>query len=274
MDAARDITPVAPDDARWYAETGHGVSGAFLAFLSHYGLGVCGYPISDAVDEGAIRTQVFQNLALEELPGGRVRVKPLGEAWLAARQTQTSLGGEGVPVPQVVDVVSGLAVHPTRRYAARPLSAIRYVVIHHTGASGEVGVRAIAGEHVHANGWPGIAYHYVVDVDGTIYRTQDLTTVSYHSRQFNPVSVAVALVGDLGTALPPAAQIEGTAALAARLLVDLGLRVEHVRGHREMVSTPCPGETFLGVWKPRLVHAIEAHLRDAPRAPLLDAAVS
>jgi hypothetical protein len=48
--------------------------------------------------------------------------------------------------------------------------------------------------------------------------------------------------------------------LLAKLLYDLGLPMDAVRGHREMVPTPCPGETFLPVWKPRIVDATNRRL--------------
>jgi hypothetical protein len=252
--------PVPGDGARFFGETGHAVAGAFLAFLDQYGLGVCGYPLSDVIEEDGVRVQYFQHLALEDVPAGGVRLKALGEAWLALQHARGVAALAGVPAPEVVDLVAQLPRHPTRSYPTRPLADIRYIVLHHTGASRDVGVRAIAAEHVHVNGWPGIAYHYLVGADGTLWRTADITTVTYHARQFNAASVAVALVGDLATSLPGGAQLERTADLVARLLVDLGLPVENVRGHREMVVTPCPGETFLGVWKPRLRRAIEARL--------------
>jgi hypothetical protein len=253
------------DDAsprRFFAETGHAVGGAFLGFLDHYGLAVCGYPISDVVVEDGVPTQYFQHLALAEVAPGRVRLKPLGEAWLTLqRQREQVARAAHLPRPEIVDLVASLARHPGRAYAQRPLADIRYLVLHHTGASRDVTARAIAAEHVNVNGWPGIGYHYVIDAEGTLFRTQDLTAVSYHARQFNPVAVGIALVGDLSATLPGSAQLERTGDLLASLVADLGLPPTAIRGHREMVPTACPGDTFLSVWKPRLVRAVESRLR-------------
>src|SRR3990172_8707947 len=129
----RETAPAAGNGARWFSETGHAVSDAFLAFLAHYGLGVCGYPISDVVVEGGVRTQYFQHLALEETVSGAVRLKPLGEAWLALQQVRAPVGAAGVPTPEMVDLVGRLPRHATRTYATRSLADIRYVVVHHTG---------------------------------------------------------------------------------------------------------------------------------------------
>ena len=162
--------------------------------------------------------------------------------------------------PDVVDLVDVLPRHPATAYPVRPLTDVRYLVVHHTGAPREVDARAIAAEHVGTNGWPGIGYHYLVDAEGTVFRTQDLTTVSYHARQFNPVAVGIAVTGELSAGLPTTEQMASLGELLAMLLSDLGLGVWSIRGHREMVGTPCPGDTFLAVWKPRLLRQVAAWL--------------
>jgi hypothetical protein len=242
---------------RFFAESGHTVGEPFVRFLEHFGLTVCGLPVTEVLIENGVKTQYFQNLALEELAPGQVRVKPLGEIVLAAkRRDARRMPREGLVRPDIVDVAASLPRHGSRTYPLRTLSDIRYIVIHHSGASSDVGVRAIAGEHVVANDWPGIGYHFVISADGTIFRTQDLTVVCHHARQFNPVSVGVALLGDLSSGQPTAEQLRSAADLVAGLLSDLGLPPDAVRGHREMVPTPCPGETFLSVWKPRLMQSV------------------
>ncbi len=266
-----EALPDTDQPGRYYPETGCRVSGPFLAFFEHYGPTLCGYPISDALIEDGVRTQYFQCLALEEHQPGRVRVKPLGEAVLSLWQAR-QMAPQGVSEPSIVDLVDRLARDPSQHYGTRVLADIRFLVVHHTGAPAEVGPEAIAAEHVEAFGWPGVGYHFVIGPAGTIHRTQDLTTISHHVRQFNPVAVGIALMGDLSSALPSAVQLDATADLLARLLADLGLPPKAVRGHREMVPTPCPGEGFLRVWKPSLMEAVAIRLAHqaavaAPIAP-------
>lgn len=254
-------TPASFEPSRTFSETGRTVSGPFLAFFDHYGLMLCGQPLTDVIMEDGVRRQYFQHLALEEHVPGRVRLLPLGERWLAELRTRQAATAHAATGPvQITDLTADLPRHPARSYPQRPLADIRYLVLHHTGAAPFVGPREIATEHVEANGWPGIGYHFVVDPSGTVYRTQDLTTVSYHARQFNPVSVGVALMGDFAQSLPTADQLDHTAGLLAKLLADLGLAPEAVRGHGEVVPTACPGEQFLGVWKPRLMRTVAERL--------------
>ncbi|MFN2114896.1 MAG: N-acetylmuramoyl-L-alanine amidase [Anaerolineae bacterium] len=267
MDNAARQT-VGRDDARYFAQTGHSVGPEFARFFDHYGPTICGFPITDVVIENGVKTQYFENLALEERAPGDVRMKRLGEAALAAmHRAARETARAAVARPEVVDLADSLPRHGSRTYPQRTLSDIRYLVLHHSGASGAVGPRAIAEEHVTANDWPGIGYHFVVDTAGTIYRTQDMTVVSHHARQFNPVAVGVALLGDLSSDVPTAEQLAAASQLLASLLADLGLPLDAVRGHREIVRTPCPGETFQSVWRPRLMQAIAELLGEAVPAP-------
>ncbi len=240
-----------------------GLAEPFRSFFAHYGPTLCGRPLGEVVIEEGRRRQYFECLALEEHEPGRLRLVRLGEAWMAIRQGQRAVRAERSHA--IVDVSRSLRRDPAQHYNLRPLCDIRYLVLHHTGASAAFGPEAIATAHVEENGWPGIGYHFVIDLAGTIYRTQDLTVVSYHARQFNPASVGIALMGDLTSAQPTPGQLEATADLIAGLLFDLGLPLDAVRGHREMVPTPCPGDPFLRVWRPRLMTAIQERI-DARQA--------
>lgn len=246
-----------PELQRLVPETGYRLRGPFLSFYEHYGPLLCGLPVSEERLEDGLRCQYFQCLALEEHQPGRVRLKRLGEAWLAIG---APLAAAAAPAAVAVDLTGKLVRHPQSTYPTRPLADIRYLVIHHTGAGPDIGPAQIAEEHVSGNGWPGIGYHVVVAPDGAVYRTQDLTVVSHHARQFNPVAVGIALMGNLAQAEPPPAQLLATADVVAGLLADLGLPLDALRGHGEMVPTDCPGERFLGGWKLALERATLARL--------------
>lgn len=268
--APRPISPRSDADGgsvRHFPSSGVALRGPFLAFYEHFGPTICGRPLTDAILFEGRRVQVFEHLVLEEHAIGRVRPRALGGDWLAHHLVEDteSIGDAGLQL-RIIDIVDRLPHAPApQAYARRPLADIRYLVIHHTGTSAEVGPEAIAREHVEGLGWPGIGYHFVVGADGTVWRTQDPTTVSHHARQFNAVSVGIALAGDLLDAVPPAAQLDAAAAVTAWLLDQLGLPVSSVRGHRELVETRCPGEPFFTVWRPRLLEAVKARAIGAER---------
>lgn len=248
-----------PDDVPPTLEPAPAVAEAFRAFYHHLGPTLCGAPVSPLVEEGGMPTQYFQHVALESPLPGHVRLKSIGEAAWEARRLRSARPPTAT-TPVIDDLTGQLARHPGRAYATRPLTHVRYLVLHATGAPAHVGPHAIARAHVDDNGWPGIGYHFVVGAEGAVYRTQDLTVVSHHAAQFNPVAVGIALAGDLAHADPPPAQLAAAADLVAQLCWDLGLPATAVRGHREMVPTPCPGERFLDGWKPRLMRAVADRL--------------
>ena len=237
----------------------------FAAFAAHHGEACCGPPLGAVTWDGDVAVQYFRNVVLELGPEGQVRPRPLGALALDA----TQIGGtrEGAAPPVWSDLRGLLPSHPTLRYPQRPLSQIRHLVLHHSGVSARHDARQIAEDHVRANGWPGIGYHFVIDDAGLIALCQDLSVSSHHVAQFNPVSVGIALLGDLRVAPPGPRQLDAAADLLAWLLGDLGLPRQAIRGHGEMVSTDCPGPHFLGRWKAPLLDKVGVRLAASVSMP-------
>lgn len=281
-----ETTAPAPQ-GRYFPETGCTVAGAFLDFFHHYGVGMCGLPLTERLVENGTPTQYFQRLALEEIAPHEVRVKPLGTEVLQRRGGQVQ-----APVPQAADALIGappfamtslvtrLPRHPSLRYESRSLDQIDHLVIHHSAVAPEVGPDVIAGYHVTDLNWPGIGYHFVVYPDGHVAQTNALTTTTYHARQFNTSGVGIALLGNFDAMPPTVAQMEGAASVCAWLRRELGLPLEAIQGHRELVNVTCPGRQWLdgAAWKYELLYRVrlmlgEARARpDAPVAPTLEAA--
>lgn len=246
-------------------------SGVFMAFYRHYGPSLCGEPLGEVVVEDGVPTQYFRNLVLEEPEPGRLRLKPVG-AILQERRALRAGADWGAGPPPVIDIADRLPRSEGRSYPRRSLAAIRYLVIHHSGGPADMGPAALAAEHVETNGWPGIGYHFVIGAEGSVYRTQDLAVASFHVAQFNPAAVGIALTGDLGDDRPGEAQLAALADLLASLCLDLGLPPRAIRGHGEMVPTPCPGPAFLRFWKAELLRAVEERIGRWSEARALPAA--
>jgi len=124
-------------------------------------------------------------------------------------------------------------------YKRRQLSWIDTVVVHHAGVDGAT-VEAIRRYHKEVNGWPDIGYHYVVDTDGHVTKTNPLTAVSYHARGVNIRSVGICLLGNLEKHPPTEAQVRALGQLLDELERGLGRRLRIV-GHGEVGQTTCPG---------------------------------
>lgn len=141
---------------------------------------------------------------------------------------------------RIIDIRDQLPRHPRRRYASRPLNAITHLVLHHSGTRGGT-PESFARYHTWVCGWPGIGYHYVIAKDGTVYKTNALSTVSYHARGANLTSVGICLVGDFNRDEPTAEQLAALRELIA-LLKDY-FASARVIYHRDVPTshTTCPG---------------------------------
>lgn len=262
-----------PITERLFPETGKVVRGAFLDFFERYGLDICGYPITDQFVEFGLPAQYFQRVGLEQLKSGAIRLKLVGtEAWtsrtkiaeLEARIEELSQQppAAGPVKPPLKDIVETLPTHPTERYPTRSLGDIRQIVIHHTATSPTITPQRLAEYQVRTLNKPGIAYHFVVAADGTIYQTNRLETVSDHAFGRNAESVGVCFPGNFTRQIPTAAQLEAGGRLCAWLLNTLRLPAQSIVGLGEFVNTQSPGRQWLHGerWKDKLLAEVEAVL--------------
>ena len=120
------------------------------------------------------------------------------------------------------------------------------IVLHHTGGA-DIDASAEEIDQWHKNnGWVGIGYHYVIRKDGTIEKGRPDWTVGAHAYGENWHTIGIHLSGDFSVAEPTEAQIESTAMLLANLCTDYGLPIDedHIVGHRDLMSTDCPGDNL------------------------------
>jgi hypothetical protein len=149
-------------------------------------------------------------------------------------------------------------------YPARPLGAIRRMIIHHTGMRPDATPAEVAQRAV-AEGRAAIPYHYLITGDGTVHQTQPLTARTNQSRVLavDAEGVAIAFGGDFDLAVPTPAQMAAAADLLAALLTRFGLDVNDIVGRSEVErGTTSPGMQWgQGVrWRDDLVAAVAARL--------------
>lgn len=130
-------------------------------------------------------------------------------------------------------------------YPARELSAINYLVIHHSGVDRDSTAEAIAAYHVDSLGWPGIGYHFLVHQDGRVEYVGDIATVRYNVAGRNHEVIGICLPGDFTSHRPTEVALSSTGELIANLRIVLG-RPLPVVGHRDIAFSPtaCPGDTW------------------------------
>ena len=121
------------------------------------------------------------------------------------------------------------------------------IVIHHTGNPTDDDLSAVEIDASHkARGWTCIGYHYVIRKDGTVELGRPDWTVGAHAYGNNSHTIGVHVCGNFEEAEPTDEQIESLAMLIANLCTDYGLTIDrdHIVGHRELMSTACPGENL------------------------------
>ncbi|WP_409174350.1 N-acetylmuramoyl-L-alanine amidase [Brevibacillus fortis] len=132
---------------------------------------------------------------------------------------------------RVIDVRASLPRHKTLKYGRRKLTDIRSAAIHHSATlSGSQ--EAFARYHVSTNGWPGIAYHFVIQKDGVIYWCNEPEVISYHVGNSNRHALGICLVGDFRIQQPTAAQLDAANRLIKHLQEQIPT-MKQVFGHQE-----------------------------------------
>ena len=114
-----------------------------------------------------------------------------------------------------------------------------YLILHHAAGYGSA-------ESIHAYhkslGWLGIAYHYYVRLDGTIYRGRPENVSGGHTTNYNYCSIGICAEGNFQVDTMPEAQ----RAALAWLVADIRTRYPGiaVKKHSAFQNTSCPGANY------------------------------
>ena len=154
----------------------------------------------------------------------------------------------------------------TYRWAHDYSPSVKLIVVHHTAIDntgdnrpGIEKVRALYQYHANSRGWGDIGYHYVIDSDGQIYegKSGGPYVVGGHAYCNNVGTIGIAMLGNFDDEDPTQAQVHSLQWLVSDLgtMYDIDLTkntTEHgktlppVVGHRDLLSTDCPGYYLYG----------------------------
>jgi hypothetical protein len=227
----------------------------------------------DASGQVIVQRAVIELLGLRrDVDQAAVRIQEL-EAEVETLRAELGRRRGGQEIVEVVrplwdNVVYQLPRHATDRYERRPVTDIDYLVITHSAVPASVTPSAIARFHVGQMGWPGIGYHFYIDGGGAIFQTNDLTTTSFHVRDWNPVSLSICVGGNFTNDIPSPPQLASAAHLLAWLLQELDLQTDAILGKSELIDTQSPGRQWLSGsrWKTLLLEQI-AEAQDGQARP-------
>lgn len=107
----------------------------------------------------------------------------------------------------------------------------REVIIHHLG--NKQTLSSILDSHVNKEKFTPIGYHFLIDLDGTLYYTRPIENVGGHTFGYNRTSVGVALFGNFNKDLPTEEQITSLKNLLEILKEEF--QVKSVLGHNQAV---------------------------------------
>ena len=125
-------------------------------------------------------------------------------------------------------------------------TVLNTIVVHHS-AYPNGGPQEIQDLHMDGRGFADIAYHFLIDADGTIYEGRKLDIRGAHVQGFNTGSVGIVLLGNFNEQQPSEAQL-----ISLRGLVDYlryTYEIRYLAGHKDYPDqspdgTECPGDNL------------------------------
>jgi hypothetical protein len=92
-------------------------------------------------------------------------------------------------------------------------------------------------------GWPDIAYHFMIDRNGNVYEGRSPIGRGDTFTEYDPSGHFLVMIdGDFNSQIPSAVQVESLARMVAWGIEEYGIDPTRVAGHRDHASTSCPGE--------------------------------
>lgn len=153
---------------------------------------------------------------------------------------------------RIIDKTTQLMRSSSEKYTTRSLDKINQIFVHHSASIGQK-AEDYARYHVQSKGWPGIGYHFVIEVNGDIILCNPISTISYNVSGHNTRGIGICLSGDFTQQEPTAAQLKSLDNLIKHLRKELPQYLA-VDGHKAYGQTSCPG------------HHLEKHLYKYQRA--------
>lgn len=115
-----------------------------------------------------------------------------------------------------------------------------HLILHHAAAP------VVSAEGIHAYhkslGWAGIAYHFLVRKDGSVYAGRPIGAQGGHTTNWNYCSIGICFEGNFEIETMPAAQLKAGQELIDKIQDDYPGII--IGDHKEFGQTDCPGRNF------------------------------
>lgn len=122
---------------------------------------------------------------------------------------------------------------------------IQYLIIHCSATAEGRDFRAKDIDAWHRNqGWAGIGYHYVIDLDGTVEKGRVESKAGAHCVGYNNKSLGICYIGGLARdgETPKDTRTEAQKAALIKLLKELKAKYPNAKivGHNQFAKKACP----------------------------------
>ena len=122
-----------------------------------------------------------------------------------------------------------------------PMKKVEGIALHHSGVSVLQSVEVIHNYHK-SKGWAGIGYHYYVRKDGSVYRGRPENMAGAHCPGVNSTSIGICAEGNFSE--ETMSDVQKQAIIKLVKYIKSRYDIKWVKGHREIISTDCPGDNF------------------------------
>ena len=162
-----------------------------------------------------------------------------------------------LPKFEVINATKILPWHKSRTWSKRALKSINKIVVHQELGMGLVeqvnNYHITPGKqnHLSNKGAPHFAYHYGIDLNGTVYKVNPHSATVWHCKGQNSCSVGIMVAGDFsgenhqGKTEPTELQLRNLNFLLNNLLDELKLKSSDIYGHCDFGKPACPGYTIM-----------------------------
>ncbi len=151
--------------------------------------------------------------------------------------------------PIVLTVLSKAAWGGLQPGELRPHLPVRLTVHHSASLGGDVStaperIRGYQKFHL-AQGWPDVAYHFVIDQAGRVFQGRPPEAVGDTFTGYDPTGhFLVCLDGDFDTETPTARSLESLVQVLAWATQQFSIDPSTLAGHRDYSDLSCPGDSL------------------------------
>ena len=197
-------------------------------------------------------------------PGAGETLKHHEETEADSDLAEASSPRENLLAPEIIDITNQLPRN-TEACIRRPVDAIRWIVINHTGVRPEVGAERVAVAQMAK--WPGIVSQFFITEDGEVQQTSRIDEVVTRDQEWIFQGINVYVAGTFDKTVPSDAQLIALSGLCRLLMDRHHLSDDAIRGVSEFITTRSPGLQWQEglCWRDMLLNQVRS-LGDSQRS--------